>query len=165
MDEILDYVENTRIDSPDITAFEIAGSKARIDTQTHTIRLRKPAGQSWTSETPVIETNGDTYAELKSGALSSGSDRLVYRVTPYCPVTGILYNGQRDTKGGVYTDLGQDWTVQIDIGNPYNDITSFGVYDAKAGKYRYGTITNAEDATKQNTITLNLPMTSITSCS
>lgn len=158
MDEILDYVENTRIDSPDITAFEIAGSKARIDTQTHTIRLRKPAGQSWTSETPVIETNGDTYAELKSGALSSGSDRLVYRVTPYCPVTGILYNGQRDTKGGVYTDLGQDWTVQIDIGNPYNDITSFGVYDAKAGKYRYGTITNAEDATKQNTITLNLPV-------
>ena len=143
MDEILDYVENTRIDSPDITAFEIAGSKARIDTQTHTIRLRKPAGQSWTSETPVIETNGDTYAELKSGALSSGSDRLVYRVTPYCPVTGILYNGQRDTKGGVYTDLGQDWTVQIDIGNPYN---------------RYGTITNAEDATKQNTITLNLPV-------
>lgn len=60
-------VENTRIDSPDITAFEIAGSKARIDTQTHTIRLRKPAGQTWTSETPVIETNGDTYAELKSG--------------------------------------------------------------------------------------------------
>ena len=33
MDEILDYVENTRIDSPDITAFEIAGSKARIDTE------------------------------------------------------------------------------------------------------------------------------------
>ena len=106
MDEILDYVESTRIDSPDITAFEIAGSKARIDTQTHTIRLRKPAGQSWTSETPVIETNGDTYVELKSGSLSSGSDRLVYRVTPYCPVTGILYNGQKDAKGGVYTGSG-----------------------------------------------------------
>ena len=158
MDEILDYVENTRIDSPDITAFEIAGSKARIDTQTHTIRLRKPAGQSWTSETPVIETNGDTYAELKSGSLSSGSDRLVYRVTPYCPVTGILYNGQKDAKGGVYTDLGQDWTVIIETGEPYNDITSFGVYDAGAGKYRYGTITNGADATEKNTITLNLPV-------
>lgn len=158
MDEILDYVENTRIDSPDITAFEIAGSKARIDTKTHTVRLRKPAGVSWGNETPIIETNGDTYAELKSGSLSSGSDRLVYRVTPYCPVTGILYNGQKDVKGGVYTDLGQDWTVQIDIGNPYNDITSFGVYDAKAGKYRYGTITNAEDTSGQNTITLNLPV-------
>ncbi len=158
MDEILDYVESTRIDSPDITAFEIAGSKARIDTQTHTIRLRKPAGQSWTSETPVIETNGDTYVELKSGSLSSGSDRLVYRVTPYCPVTGILYNGQKDAKGGVYTDLGQDWTVIIETGNPYNDITSFGVYDANAGKYRYGTITNGADATEKNTITLNLPV-------
>lgn len=157
MDEILDYVENTRIDSPDITAFEIAGSKARIDTKTHTVRLRKPAGMSWGSETPVIETNGDTYAALKSGSLAT-SDRLVYRVTPYCPVTGTLYNGQRDTKGGVYTDLGQDWTVQIDIGNPYNDITSFGVYDAKAGKYRYGTITNAEDSSGQYTITLNLPV-------
>lgn len=158
MDEILDYVENTRIDAPDITAFEIAGSKARIDTQTHTIRLRKPAGQSWTSETPVIETNGDTYAELKSGSLSSGSDRLVYRVTPYCPVTGILYNGQKDAKGGVYTDLGQDWTVIVETGNPYNDITSFGVYDANAGKYRYGTITNGADATEKNTIALNLPV-------
>ena len=158
MDEILDYVESTRIDSPDITAFEIAGSKARIDAQTHTIRLRKPAGQSWTSETPIIETNGDTYAELKSGSLSSGSDRLVYRVTPYCPVTGILYNGQKDAKGGVYTDLGQDWTVIIETGNPYNDITSFGVYDANAGKYRYGTITNGADATEKNTITLNLPV-------
>ena len=156
MDEILDYVESTRIDSPDITAFEIAGSKARIDTQTHTIRLRKPAGQSWTSETPVIETNGDTYVELKSGSL--GSDRLVYRVTPYCPVTGILYNGQKDAKGGVYKDLGQDWKVIIETGNPYNDITSFGVYDANAGKYRYGTITNGADATEKNTITLNLPV-------
>ena len=158
MDEILDYVENTRIDSPDIAAFEIAGSKARIDTKTHTVRLRKPAGTSWTGETPIIETNGDTYAALKSGSLSSGGDRLEYRVTPYCPVTGILYNGQSDVKGGVYTDLGQDWTVQIDIGNPYNDITSFGVYDAKAGKYRYGTIANAEDSSGQNTITLNLPV-------
>lgn len=157
MDEILEYVENTRIDSPDITAFEIAGSKARIDTQTHTIRLRKPAGQSWTSETPVIETNGDTYAELKNGSLASGSDRLMYRVTPYCPVTGILYNGQKDTKGGVYTDLGQDWTVIIDTGDPYNDVTSFSVYDATAKKYRYGTIVNGADATEPNTITLNLP--------
>ena len=158
MDEILEYVENTRIDTPDITAFEIAGSKARIDTQTHTICLRKPAGQSWASETPVLETNGDTYAELKSGSLSSGSDRLVYRVTPYCPVTGILYNGQKDAKGGVYTDLGQDWKVIIETGNPCNDITSFGVYDANAGKYRYGTITNGADATEKNTITLNLPV-------
>ena len=158
MDEILEYVENTRIDTPDITAFEIAGSKARIDTQTHTICLRKPAGQSWASETPVLETNGDTYAELKSGSLSSGSDRLVYRVTPYCPVTGILYNGQKDARGGVYKDLGQDWTVIIETGEPYNDITSFGVYDASAGKYRYGTISNGADATEKNTIALNLPV-------
>lgn len=158
MDDILDYVENTRIDSPDITAFEIAGSKARIDAQTNTIYLRKPAGQDWKNETPFIETNGDTYAELISGSLANGDNRLVYRVTPYCPVTGILYNGQTDIKGGVYTDLSEEWTVVIEFGNPYNDITSFGIYDNAVDKYRYGTITNGNDATEENTITLNLPV-------
>ena len=57
LDQAYDYVESTRIDSPDITSFEVSGSKARIDAQKHMVTLNLPADARLDSE-PVIETNG-----------------------------------------------------------------------------------------------------------
>ena len=136
LDQVYDYVESTRIDSPDITSFEVSGSKARIDAQKHTVTLNLPADAKLDSE-PIIETNGYTYAVKKTGSLSS--NRMTYTVTPYCPVTGILYNGQRENItdaqgtliGGTYSNLSQEWTVIINHGQaPFNDVTSFSFYDS-----------------------------------
>lgn len=156
LDDVYDRVSQERIDSPDFTSFEIAGSKARIDTEKHTITLNKPFNADWTAATPVLTTNGHTEATLTRGSLKNG-DRLYYTVTPYCPLTGLLYNGQKDDRGGVYTDLSEKrWTVVINPGTPFNDVTSFGVYDTKMGKMRYGTIYNS-DTGVGSTITINLP--------
>ena len=157
LDDVYDRISQERIDSPDFTSFEIAGSKARIDTEKHTITLNKPFNADWTAATPILTTNGHTEATLTRGSLKNGDDRLYYTVTPYCPLTGLLYNGQKDDRGGVYTDLSEKrWTVVINPGTPFNDVTSFGVYDAKMGKMRYGTIYNS-DTGVGGTITLNLP--------
>ena len=156
LDDVYDRISQERIDSPDFTSFEIAGSKARIDTEKHTITLNKPFGADWTAATPILTTNGHTEATLTRGSLKNG-DRLYYTVTPYCPLTGMLYNGQKDVRGGVYMDLSEKrWTVVINPGTPFNDVTSFGVYDTKMGKMRYGTIYNS-DTGVGGTITLNLP--------
>ena len=157
LDDVYDRISQERIDSPDFTSFEIAGSKARIDTEKHTITLNKPFGADWTAATPILTTNGHTEATLTRGSLKNGDDRLYYTVTPYCPLTGMLYNGQKDVRGGVYADLSEKrWTVVINPGTPFNDVTSFGVYDTKMGKMRYGTIYNS-DTGVGGTITINLP--------
>lgn len=156
LDDVYNYVETTRVDSPDITSFEVSGSKARIDTEKHTVTLNLPADARLDSE-PVIETNGYTYAVKKSGSLST--NRMTYAVTPYCPVTGILYNGQQDVNGGTYSNLSQEWTVVINHGQqPFNDITSFSFYDSTYQKTRYAAIQNPESAAEQGSISLNMPV-------
>lgn len=164
LDQAYDYVESTRIDSPDITSFEVSGSKARIDAQKHTVTLNLPADAKLDSE-PIIETNGYTYAVKKSGSLSS--NRMTYTVTPYCPVTGILYNEQRENItdaqgtliGGTYSNLSQEWTVIINHGQaPFNDVTSFSFYDSAYKKTRYAVIQNPETAGAQGSISLNMPV-------
>lgn len=163
LDEVYDYVENTRVDAPDIVSFEVSGSKGRIDYDKHTVTLNLPAGSNLNVE-PIVKTPGYAYAQKTSGSLSS--TRMIYTVTPYCPVTGILYNGQKEivtssdgeNVGGTYTDLSQEWTIIINHGSqPFNDVTSFSFYDSKYGKTRYATIQNPESNGKTGTISLNMP--------
>lgn len=158
LDDVYQYVETTRITSPEFSTFEIDGSRARIDYENHTVTLNQAFGVDWTAASPVFTTPENVYCELISGSLKNGDNTLVYKLTPYCPYSGVLYNG---THG--YTDLSQQWTVTINRGkNPFNDITSFGVKD-KSGKMRYGTVQTLDNSTTGNTITLNLsPKTGVT---
>lgn len=157
LEDVYQYVETTRITAPEFSTFEIDGSKARIDYENHTVTLNQAFGDNWTAATPVYTTPENIYCELISGSLKNGDNTLVYKLTPYCPYSGVLYNG---THG--YTDLSQQWTVTINRGkNPFNDITSFGVKD-KSGKMRYGTVQTLDNSTTGNTITLNLsPQTGV----
>lgn len=156
MDGIYDYVESSRIDAPEITSFELGGSKARIDAKNRKVTVNIPLGYVTSGMTPAITTNGYTYAQLVSGSTSSSV--MKYKVTPYCPITGLLYNGQQDTSGNIYTDLSQEWTVELKFGEqPFNDVTSFSIYDEKYQKQREATIVNPEKAGKVGSITLNMP--------
>lgn len=157
LDDVYQYAETTRITAPEFTSFEIASSKARIDYENHTVTLNKPPLADWSQKTPVFTTPENIYCELLSGSLEKDDNRLTYRLTPYCPYSGVLYNG---THG--YTDLSQEWTVIINRSqNPYNDITSFGAKDAN-GKVYYGTVQTLDNSTTGSTITLNLsPKTGI----
>lgn len=157
LDDVYQYVETTRITSPEFSTFEIDGSRARIDYENHTVTLNQAFGEDWSAASPVFTTPESVYCELVSGSLKNGDNTLVYKLTPYCPYSGVLYNG---THG--YTDLSQKWTVTINRGkNPFNDITSFGVKD-KNGKMRYGTVQTLDNSTTGNTITLNLsPQTGV----
>ena len=71
MDGIYDYVESTRIDAPEITSFELGGSKARVDAENRKITVNIPLGYDTSGMTPAITTNGYTYAQLVSGSTSS----------------------------------------------------------------------------------------------
>lgn len=157
LDGIAEWVEENRIASPDITSFEIAGSKGRIDTKTHTVSLRKPLGAVWSGADAAVSSSRDTCAQLISGSVGANDDRLIYQVTPYCPYSGYLYNGWTDRKGGEYTDLSQEWTVIIEPGDPYNELVSFGFYDQNYGKVRYGTI-NTSPTGVGSTVTINMPV-------
>lgn len=157
MDGIYDYVESSRIDAPEITSFELGGSKARIDAKNRKVTVNIPLGYEMTGLTPTVTTNGYTYAQLVSG--STSSPVMKYKVTPYCPITGLLYNGQKDAYGNTYTDLSQEWTVELKFGEqPFNDVTSFSVYDEKYQKQREGTVVNPEGAGDVGSITLNMPV-------
>lgn len=157
MDGIYDYVESSRIDSPEITSFELGGSKGRIDASQRKVTVNIPLGYDTSGMTPNITTNGYTYAQLTGGSTSSSV--MKYRVTPYCPITGILYNGQLDANNNVYTDLSQEWTIELKLGEtPFNDVTSFSIYDEKYQKQREATIVNPEREGTSGTITLNMPV-------
>lgn len=158
LEDIYQSIDQTRILSPEIVSFEVAGSKARIDSDSRTIKLNLLPGTSLTGQAPVLVCGDYSVAECTSGSLADR--RLTYKVTPYDPYSGILYNGQQDPKGasGIYSDLSQEWTVFIETGTPYNDMTAFGFYDEDFDKVRYGTISNPEKEGTAGTITLNMPV-------
>ena len=134
----LNYALNTRIPEPAIARVSIGGSVGEIDAANRTVTVKLPEGTDLSKlGTPeVIAADG---CRARNTAGSVEQKVLAYQVTPYDKAYGTSY-----------TALSKAWTVQIQTGEPRNEVTSFGI--TAGGKTRYATI----DQTAK-TITLNLP--------
>lgn len=135
----LNYALNTRIADPVITKVSIGGSVGEIDAARRTVTVNLPANTDYSKlGTPeVIAADG---CKVRNTAGSIAQKTLAYQVTPYDKAYGTEY-----------TSLSRAWKVQIQTGEPRNEVTSFGI--TVDGKTRYATIDQAN-----HTITLNLPV-------
>lgn len=159
----LNYLENHRIAEPVITYYEVDGSRGLIDTENKTVTLRMPEDTDWSSlPEPTIKTNGECQVNLYAGSLGGKSGVAHYMVTPGDRATGTYYNGSDTTGYGFKKNLGQDWTVQVEKGEPYTKVLTFDIETAD-GKVRSARITDGVDGSN-GTIKLNLPVgTALTS--
>ncbi|MDD7250091.1 MAG: hypothetical protein SOV32_10715 [Oscillospiraceae bacterium] len=135
----LNYALNTRIPEPAIARVSIGGSVGEIDAANRTVTVKLPEGTDLSSlGTPeVIAADG---CRARNTAGSVEQKVLAYQVTPYDKAYGTSY-----------TALSKAWTVQIQTGEPRNEVTSFGI--TVGGKTRYAAINQTA-----KTITLNLPV-------
>lgn len=135
----LNYALNTRIADPVITKVSIGDSVGEIDAARRTVTVNLPANTDYSKlGTPeVIAADG---CKVRNTAGSIAQKTLAYQVTPY-----------DKAYGSEYTSLSRAWKVQIQPGEPRNEVTSFGI--TVDGKTRYATIDQAN-----HTITLNLPV-------
>lgn len=135
----LNYALNTRIADPVITKVSIGDSVGEIDAAHRTVTVNLPANTDYSKlGTPeVIAADG---CKVRNTAGSIAQKTLAYQVTPYDKAYGTEY-----------TSLSRAWKVQIQTGEPRNEVTSFGI--TVDGKTRYAAI----DQTAK-TITLNLPV-------
>lgn len=161
----LNYLENHRIAEPVITYYEVHGSRGLIDTENKTVTLRMPEDTDWSSlPEPTIKTNGECQVNLYAGSLGGKSGVAHYMVTPGDRATGTYYNGSDTTGYGFKKNLGQDWTVQVEKGEPYTKVLTFDI-ETDDGKVRSARITDGVDGSN-GTIKLNLPVgTTLTSLS
>lgn len=161
----LNYLENHRIAEPVITYYEVDGSRGLIDTENKTVTLRMPEDTDWSSlPEPTIKTNGECQVNLYAGSLGGKSGVAHYMVTPGDRATGTYYNGSDTTGYGFKKNLGQDWTVQVEKGEPYTKVLTFDI-ETDDGKVRSARITDGVDGSN-GTIKLNLPVgTTLTSLS
>ena len=148
----LEYIENNRIAYPIIDSYAIGSSKGVINKEKRTINIRIPEGADRkTLPQPEVETTGWLKIKLVAGSYSTGT--LVYSVTPYEESTGIVYDGVKDEYGLNYgADLSALWKVKIEVGDPYNLVTSFAI------KTSDGVLRQASINEDRKTITLNLPV-------
>lgn len=135
----LNYALNTRIADPVITKVSIGDSVGEIDAARRTVTVNLPANTDYSKlGTPeVVAADG---CKVRNTAGSIAQKTLAYQVTPY-----------DEAYGTEYTSLSRAWKVQIQTGEPRNEVTSFGI--TVDGKTRYATIDQAN-----HTITLNLPV-------
>ena len=135
----LNYALNTRIADPVITKVSIGDSVGEIDAARRTVTVNLPANTDYSKlGTPeVIAADG---CKVRNTAGSIAQKTLAYQVTPY-----------DKAYGSEYTSLSRAWKVQIQTGEPRNEVTSFGI--TVGGKTRYATIDQ-----ENHTITLNLPV-------
>ena len=135
----LNYALNTRIADPVITKVSIGDSVGEIDAARRTVTVNLPANTDYSKlGTPeVIAADG---CKVRNTAGSIAQKTLAYQVTPY-----------DKAYGSEYTSLSRAWKVQIQTGEPRNEVTSFGI--TVGGKTRYATIDQ-----ENYTITLNLPV-------
>lgn len=161
----LNYLENHRIAEPIITYYEVDGSRGLIDTENKTVTLRMPEDTDWNSlPEPTIRTNGECQVNLYAGSLGGKSGVAHYMVTPGDRATGTYYNGSDTTGYGFKKNLGQDWTVRVEKGEPYTKVLTFDI-ETDDGKVRSARITDGVDGSN-GTIKLNLPVgTALTSLS
>lgn len=161
----LNHLENHRIAEPVITYYEVDGSRGLIDTENKTVTLRMPEDTDWSSlPEPTIKTNGECQVNLYAGSLGGKSGVAHYMVTPGDRATGTYYNGSDTTGYGFKKNLGQDWTVQVEKGEPYTKVLTFDI-ETDDGKVRSARITDGVDGSN-GTIKLNLPVgTTLTSLS
>ena len=153
----LNYLENHRIAEPVITYYEVDGSRGLIDTENKTVTLRMPEDTDWSSlPEPTIKTNGECQVNLYAGSLGGKSGVAHYMVTPGDRATGTYYNGSDTTGYGFKKNLGQDWTVQVEKGEPYTKVLTFDI-ETDDGKVRSARITDGVDGSN-GTIKLNLPV-------
>lgn len=150
----INYLDNHRIEKPEITRFEVDGSKGLVDALSRTVTLRLPADTDWNSlSAPIIETSGEALFTQFAGSLASGE--VLYQVTPGDRATGTYYNGKDSTGYGFGVDLSTTWKVVVEEGTPYNRAFSFMI-TTEDGKDRYATITEPSDDS-DGRISLNLP--------
>lgn len=161
----LNYLENHRIAEPIITYYEVDGSRGLIDTENKTVTLRMPEDTDWNSlPEPTIKTNGECQVNLYAGSLGGKSGLAHYMVTPGDRATGTYYNGSDTTGYGFKKNLGQDWTVRVEKGEPYTKVLTFDI-ETDDGKVRSARIADGVDGSN-GTIKLNLPVgTALTSLS
>lgn len=161
----LNYLENHRIAEPIITYYEVDGSRGLIDTENKTVTLRMPEDTDWNSlPEPTIKTNGECQVNLYAGSLGGKSGVAHYMVTPGDRATGTYYNGSDTTGYGFKKNLGQDWTVRVEKGEPYTKVLTFDI-ETDDGKVRSARIADGVDGSN-GTIKLNLPVgTALTSLS
>ena len=161
----LNYLENHRIAEPVITYYEVDGSRGLIDTENKTVTLRMPEDTDWSSlPEPTIRTNGECQINLYAGSLGGKSGVAHYMVTPGDRATGTYYNGSDTTGYGFKKNLGQDWTVRVEKGEPYTKVLTFDI-ETDDGKVRSARIADGVDGSN-GTIKLNLPVgTALTSLS
>ena len=161
----INYIENNRISSPDIRSFSVGNSRALIDEDTYTITLRMPKDKWATAEeNAVITAEKWVLVEKYAGDLANGV--AYYKATPYEAGSGVLYDGKTTgltdgilektnnmtvgMDGG--KDLSQIWTVRLEEGEPFNQVTDFSVTTSD------GVIRHADIDEPNKTITLNLPV-------
>lgn len=153
----LNYLENHRIAEPNITHYEVDGSRGLIDTENKTVTLRMPEDTDWNSlPEPTIITNGECQVNLYAGSLGGKSGVAHYMVTPGDRATGTWYNGSDTTGYGFKKNLGQDWTVRVEKGTPYTKVLTFDI-ETDDGKVRSARITDGVNGS-DGTIKLNLPV-------
>ena len=151
----IDYIENHRITKPEISYFELAGSRGMIDNDSKTVTLRMPSGTNWNSlPDPVIETTGEALVKSYAGSFSTG--QKLYKLTPGDMATGTFYDVEHDSTGyGFGVDLSTTWKVIVEEGDPYTKAFAFYV-TTEDGKDRYAAVTDPADGA-DGTIVLNLP--------
>ena len=151
----INYIENHRITKPEISYFEIAGSRGMIDSDSKTVTIRMPSGTNWNSlPDPIIKTTGEALVKSFAGSFASG--QRLYKITPGDRATGTFYDIEHDATGyGFGVDLSSTWKVIVEEGDPYTKAFSFCV-TTDDGKDRYSIITDPSDSS-DGSIVLNLP--------
>ena len=150
-DYFLDLAENNRIDAPELAGFKLGNYEGIVDGTNH-VTITIPEEIELNSlGTPEVTTAGDVKANVFGGSLEDG--KLLYRLNPYEPTTGVVYDGVDTSKEagmGYGVDLGKTWVISIVRGAPSLFVKSFA-YTVN-GKTYQGRI--SEDEKK---IYLNLP--------
>lgn len=146
----LEYVETHRIASPVIESYAIGESKGIIDEENRTVTIRMPEYTDWNKEEVSIETPESIKTVLSMGSPKYGE--AVYTLTPWEETTGVTYDGvdsNLEAGWGCGVNLSAQWTLLVEEGTPYNEITDFAV-TVDDGTLRHASI-------KENNIVLNLP--------
>ncbi|MCR4722407.1 MAG: DUF5018 domain-containing protein [Eubacteriales bacterium] len=151
----INYIANHRIAKPEISYFELAGSRGMIDSDSKTVTFRMPSGTNWNSlPDPIIKTTGEALVKSFAGSFASG--QRLYKITPGDRATGTYYDIEHDATGyGFGVDLSAIWKVIVEEGEPYTKAFSFYVI-TDDGKDRYAVITDPSDGS-DGSIVLNLP--------
>lgn len=148
----LNYLNQHKIEDPQILSFSINGAYGLIDEENRTIQVKIPNAEKLENDTiPEVETPDSVKAYYMAGAYGKGT---VYFVSvPYDKATGVTYDSISNSSEGTYeygVDLSRTWRVNIESGEPWTKVTEFAV--EADGKRRLAEID--EDA---RTIHLSLP--------